>query len=481
MAFSAKTKITGNKMQIHYALYDQSSSNDGNYWTWFDESLPRSALNKFYSDFAAKHLPEKPNDLMDTDLWGGAVTFDGYLVLYRCVNGGYDRIGRPQRGVIITAWLECAELKRADIVGADLSQIFDNDVFRFTQEHAREIPVPQPEKIKLLGSQLNSNRIRQNITSQVDDLLRKKVDDLLLTKEMRFVTGNVVSQALELLSATLSRSASGVRFIIADIEKTTTQERAVVRVKSETLPSHLSVQKPVENSKTTKKIDKPESAPSPPSQPKKSLFRDILILAILVLIAIGGLVYITITKRTNSQPPSQPQTETTITTHITSTKRTNSQPAKPSSSPQAQQAIKLSKQRDELSKQQIDGLNKQIDELSKQIDGLNKQIDELSKQIDGLNKQIDGLNKQRDGLNKQRDELSKQIDGLNKQIDGSRKQRDGLSKQRDESRKQMESSESDSRVLTDNQVQPTPETRWWQFWKWKIWKFYKTEGISVEQ
>ncbi|MDR1483339.1 MAG: hypothetical protein LBT09_00795 [Planctomycetaceae bacterium] len=264
-------------MQIHYALYDQSYSNDGNYWTWFDESLPRSALNKFYSDFAAKHLPEKPNDLTDTDLWGGAVAFDGYLVLYRCVNGGYDNRDRPQRCVIITAWLKCA-----DIVGVDLPQIFDSKIFHFTQEHAKEIPVLKPE---MLTEEIKSgtSNAAQNVTPQVDDLL--------LTKEMRFVTGDVVSQALGLISATLIRSASGVRFITADIEKISTQKRAVVRVKLETPPPPPPERKPVEIGETTKKIDKPETAPSPPSQPKKSLLRYILIIAPLVIIAIGGLAY----------------------------------------------------------------------------------------------------------------------------------------------------------------------------------------------
>jgi hypothetical protein len=287
-------------MQIHYALYDQSYSNDGNYWTWFDESLTRSVLNKFYSDFAAKHLPEKPNDLMNTDLWGGAVTFDGYLVLYRCVNGGYDRYDRPQRCVIITAWLECAKLKRADIVGADLSQIFDNDVFRFTQEHAQKIPVPQPEK---LTEEIKSGTFNaaQNITSQVDDLLR--------TKEKCFVTGNVVSQALELLSATLSRSVSDVRFITADIEKISGQRLAIVRVKLETPQL---VQEPVENGETTKKIDKPETAPSPPSQPKESLLRYILNKIALVIIAGVGIVLAYLIMFYN-KPSLSPQAQQVIT------------------------------------------------------------------------------------------------------------------------------------------------------------------------
>jgi hypothetical protein len=295
MALSTKI-IEKNKMQVHYALYDQSYSNDGNYWTWFDESLPLSVLNKFYNDFAAKHLPTKPNDLTDIDLWGGAVTFDGYLVLYRCVNGGYDRIGRPQRGVIITAWL-----KGADVVGADLSQIFDNDVFRFTQEHAQKIPVPQPEKLteEIKSGTLNAAK---NITSQVDDLL--------YMKEKRFVTGDVVSQALELLSATLSRSASGVRFITADIEKISTQKLAVVRVKLETPPPPKSEHG--ETGKKTKKIDTPETASPPLPKPKKSLFRNILIIAPLVIIAIGGLAYCYCIMFYN-KPSLSPQAQQVIT------------------------------------------------------------------------------------------------------------------------------------------------------------------------
>jgi uncharacterized protein YneF (UPF0154 family) len=260
-------------------------------------------LNKFYSDFAAKHLPEKPNDLTDTDLWGGAVTFDGHLVLYRCFNGGYDRFRRPQRGVIITAWL-----KSADVVGADLSQIFDNDVFRFTQEHAQKIPVPQPEK---LMEEIKSGTFSasQNITFQVDDLLR--------TKEKRFVTGNVVSQALELLSATLSRSASGVRFITADIEKTSTQKTAVVRVKLETHSPPLPGPELVEKDKTTKKIDTQKAPPYFLPKPKKSLFFSIkrmAIVAVIVSLFIGvWFFFIPIMQQLYNKPPLSPQAQQVIT------------------------------------------------------------------------------------------------------------------------------------------------------------------------
>ncbi|MDR0336327.1 MAG: hypothetical protein LBI18_04480 [Planctomycetaceae bacterium] len=256
-------------MQIHYALYDQSYSNEGKYWTWFDESLPWSVLDKFYSDFASKHLPPKPNDLTNTDLWGGAVTFDGYLVLYRCFNGGYDNYDRPQRCVIMTAWLKTTDV----VAGTDLSQIFDNNIFRFTQEHAKKIPVSKPEKLTE-EIMLATNNATKNITFQVDD----QVNDLLRMKEKRFVINDVVAQALELLSITLRCSSSRVRSIIVDIEKISTQKQAVVRVKLETPPIS-----PPPQPTPQKTVETPTHPPKLPSW-LFSFSRTVIILIIVLLL-----------------------------------------------------------------------------------------------------------------------------------------------------------------------------------------------------
>ena len=68
-------------MKIYYALYDPSVSTDGNYWTWSTSEI-RDLLNRFYNDVAVKHLPPKPNDLQDDDLWGGLVRLADWTVIY---------------------------------------------------------------------------------------------------------------------------------------------------------------------------------------------------------------------------------------------------------------------------------------------------------------------------------------------------------------------------------------------------------------
>ena len=125
-------------MKLHYALFDQSVPIDGDYWTWA-ASEPRALLNRFYGDVAVKHLPPKPNDLQDGDLWGGIVRLTDWTVVYRYLNGGWDKQGRPGRCVLMTAWIAAD-----DAQGFDLMPIFTNGTFRHVAENAKSIPVPPP-------------------------------------------------------------------------------------------------------------------------------------------------------------------------------------------------------------------------------------------------------------------------------------------------------------------------------------------------
>jgi FtsZ-binding cell division protein ZapB len=120
-----------NRYKLHYALHDQSHDNDGNgfHWTWFDEKcVSREMLEKFYSDFGKEHWPvpqdkskSDSRELKPDDIWGGIVQFDhDWIVIYRYYNGGKDKQNRPNRFVLLTAWLK-------KIHSTDISVIYNND------------------------------------------------------------------------------------------------------------------------------------------------------------------------------------------------------------------------------------------------------------------------------------------------------------------------------------------------------------------
>ncbi|MDR2706601.1 MAG: hypothetical protein LBC02_12550 [Planctomycetaceae bacterium] len=135
-------------MQIHYALFDQATDmGGGNYWTWADKELPHELLTRFYNNFAAKHLAPEPNRL-GNELWGGIVHLAaksmeqcGWLVLYREFDGGHDRQNRPNRFVILTAWI------RTNEVYENLVPVFNNETFQYISAHSKELPVPPPTEL----------------------------------------------------------------------------------------------------------------------------------------------------------------------------------------------------------------------------------------------------------------------------------------------------------------------------------------------
>ncbi|GHT44727.1 hypothetical protein FACS189454_02900 [Planctomycetales bacterium] len=135
-------------MQIHYALFDQATDvGGGNYWTWVDDALPHELLSRFYKEFAVKHLAPEPNKL-GSELWGGIVHLAaesmekcGWLVLYREFDGGHDRQNRPNRFVILTAWIRINE------VFENLEPVFNNETFLYVSAHSKELPVPPPASL----------------------------------------------------------------------------------------------------------------------------------------------------------------------------------------------------------------------------------------------------------------------------------------------------------------------------------------------
>jgi len=131
-------------MQIHYALCDPShNTGNGNYWTWYAETLSLEMLQRFYRDVVVKHLPESPFDLARPDFWDNfaptAVSYGDWTVIYQFYSGGKDKSNRPGRYIILTAWVKTEEAE-----GVDLMQYVDA-VFRSVGKNAKPLPMPPPK------------------------------------------------------------------------------------------------------------------------------------------------------------------------------------------------------------------------------------------------------------------------------------------------------------------------------------------------
>ncbi|MDR2755009.1 MAG: hypothetical protein LBC20_04825 [Planctomycetaceae bacterium] len=132
-------------MKIRYALFDQATDmGGGNYWTWADKELSHKLLTRFYNEFAVKHLVPEPNKLGD-ELWGGVIHLAaesmekcGWLILYREFDGGHDQQNRPNRFVILTAWI------RTNEVYENLEPIFHNETFQYISANSKKLPIPSP-------------------------------------------------------------------------------------------------------------------------------------------------------------------------------------------------------------------------------------------------------------------------------------------------------------------------------------------------
>jgi hypothetical protein len=215
-------------MQLFYAIYDPAISVEGNYWTWFADEINKADRECFYGTFAVNNLPSNPNDLQTSDLWGGIVRLPNsdWTVVYRFFNGGYDKLDRPGRYVIMTAWV-----KTIDTIGKDLSPIFNSLVFNNISEHSKEIPVPEP------------NFLTEDFIGQPIKCPQEGINHLLQTKEHVFFSGDVISQAVALfvnipLKNKLDSSIQHESIENAEvhIEKTTKQSKAIVRVKFQPKP-----------------------------------------------------------------------------------------------------------------------------------------------------------------------------------------------------------------------------------------------------
>ena len=135
--------------KIHYALFDQAHDiENGFYWTWFSKSLSPDTLKKFYNEVAKKDLPKEPNQLISDNICGKIVSFDKWKIVYRFYNGGNDKHNRPDRFVLLTAWLE--KISPSDTTQGncepDFNRVFHLPIFEKLSEleFAKQIPIPPP-------------------------------------------------------------------------------------------------------------------------------------------------------------------------------------------------------------------------------------------------------------------------------------------------------------------------------------------------
>jgi hypothetical protein len=134
-------------MRCLLAAFDQAHlSPDGTYWSWRHSSLELAMLDRFYYEYAAKHLPEENTLILPDCLHGGCASLgDDWICWYRFIDGGRDKAGRPGRMVLVAGFAP-----RPDHAGKDLSGVLESSLF---QELARcapaTCPLPAPKDLIL--------------------------------------------------------------------------------------------------------------------------------------------------------------------------------------------------------------------------------------------------------------------------------------------------------------------------------------------
>ena len=135
--------------KICYALYDQAYEvRIGYYWTWKDKDLLEDSLIKFYKSIS-ESVPMNANTIKPGDIRSGYKEFEGEHVIYRFYNGGSDRVGRPNRCVILTAWLKRIEGQTGGapaLSEGEVNKILQLPTFKKLEEtaFAQAIPIPVP-------------------------------------------------------------------------------------------------------------------------------------------------------------------------------------------------------------------------------------------------------------------------------------------------------------------------------------------------
>lgn len=102
--------------ELFFAAYDPAiRSIDGRYWVWSSPTISPELLDEAGTLVSRNDLCESPNSLDLQDLWGGCVGLSPqWCVFYRYYNGGRDLVGRPERAVILFAFVDRETARRFD-------------------------------------------------------------------------------------------------------------------------------------------------------------------------------------------------------------------------------------------------------------------------------------------------------------------------------------------------------------------------------
>ena len=145
-------------MKIHLALYDPSYIGvERNYWTWRSSSIPERILGAIYYDCLIKQKPERPENITGSDLFGGALLLQDWVVIYRFYNGGRDTHGRPGRYVILTGWI-----KRDEVEYSTPSNVFSSEIFEMLASVPPPCPTPAPDSLDV---DISCNPIKRHSAS----------------------------------------------------------------------------------------------------------------------------------------------------------------------------------------------------------------------------------------------------------------------------------------------------------------------------
>lgn len=112
--------------ELLFAAYDPAiRSVDGRYWAWSSPMISTGLLDDAHTSVTRYDLCETPNSLDAEDLWGGCVGLSQqWCVFYRYYNGGRDLVGRPERAVMLFAFVN-----RKDALRYDGLQLLDEGPF----------------------------------------------------------------------------------------------------------------------------------------------------------------------------------------------------------------------------------------------------------------------------------------------------------------------------------------------------------------
>lgn len=123
-----------------YDFFDPSSAYA--YWTAQNGAPPLSYIKGIATELTARFGIITCNNWSDSDYIGGLRTMGARTCVFRVLNGGRDRRGRPHRWVLFVAETEAGEWQATDILEA-----LESPVFQQYAKTAVPSPVPMPSAI----------------------------------------------------------------------------------------------------------------------------------------------------------------------------------------------------------------------------------------------------------------------------------------------------------------------------------------------